>query len=753
MKILKPLCKFPSYDVASREFKRIYGEITGEEIEIITEDNGIDDLVVIGSDSINSFVFDLIINKKLESLSICAASDDYLIKTINVDSRNILLLCGGNGRATIYAVYRYFEEFCGCSYFWDGDIIPKCKSVPMEDVELLQKQRFKYRGIRYFAHRGLHRFRAEHWSFEDWKKEIDWIMKKGLNMFMLRIGDDDLFQKAFPDICKYPENDGFLMGEQTDYFDRTPPWSLEHRGELRKKILDYAFERELMHPENCGTMTHWYSPTPPEFIKEVNPSILGYFEEIEKYTAIWNVFDERNIENYFKLTQAHIDNYGKPELFHTIGYAEHIADNDPEKNMYLKEFMYKKTLEYKNAINPDAPLLLAAWDFWNNQTNAEVEKLLKVFDPKDIVVLDYTSDTVAENNFTGWGVMGKIPYTFGMFHGYSSQTDIRENYALTEERLKLIKDDDYCVGMVYWPELSHGDTFSLEFFADNTRNLLSMDLNDRIIKFCNDRYREKTAEMTEIWQQLLPFTQLCSWSMNKENEKNACEEICLDLAGYVEWILTGSRSLGSYDYKKVLSGKYDMYLLLQMIAKINEGDNEFIYRDKYDIARTVIFAFIKSMLCDTLNIAAAKNDFSDSEPTKHKESILELFETLKDLLYQNPEYSMHCSFERLKEEDEVNPIFEKTLKENAFTAYNRTYICELIKYVYIPETKAFFNMVEEKACGKIICQEFADELRRRTQPVSDVYFKTPLCEMIEEKTTDFMHTVLNAAKIIADIKI
>ena len=76
MKILKPICKFPAYDVASQEFKRIYNEITGNEIEIITEDNGTDDLVVIGSDSINNLIFNLIFDKKIEDLPFAPASDD-----------------------------------------------------------------------------------------------------------------------------------------------------------------------------------------------------------------------------------------------------------------------------------------------------------------------------------------------------------------------------------------------------------------------------------------------------------------------------------------------------------------------------------------------------------------------------------------------------------------------------------------------------------------------------------------------------
>ena len=61
---------------------------------------------------------------------------------------------------------------------------------------------FEWRATRYFAHRGLRRFSAEMWGPEDWKREIDWLLKNRLNLFFFRLGMDDLFQKAFPEYCK-----------------------------------------------------------------------------------------------------------------------------------------------------------------------------------------------------------------------------------------------------------------------------------------------------------------------------------------------------------------------------------------------------------------------------------------------------------------------------------------------------------------------------------------------------------------------
>ena len=115
------------------------------------------------------------------------------MKSVEVDGKNVLFLSGARPRATLYAVYHYFEVFAGVRYFWDGERIPKCNSLPICGIDLHEKPRFKYRGQRYFSHRGLHRFQAEHWSLTDWKKEIDWMLKKKLNFLALFIGLDDLF--------------------------------------------------------------------------------------------------------------------------------------------------------------------------------------------------------------------------------------------------------------------------------------------------------------------------------------------------------------------------------------------------------------------------------------------------------------------------------------------------------------------------------------------------------------------------------
>jgi hypothetical protein len=116
-------------------------------------------------------------------------------------------------------------------YFWDGDVVPRASDIAIAGLDVLEGAPIRVPRAALFRARGLHRFQAEHWDLEDWKKEIDWVLKKRFNLFMLRTGIDDLFQRAFPGQVSYPPTDGAIpTREDRSFNDRTSFWSLKYRG-------------------------------------------------------------------------------------------------------------------------------------------------------------------------------------------------------------------------------------------------------------------------------------------------------------------------------------------------------------------------------------------------------------------------------------------------------------------------------------------------------------------------------------------
>ena len=691
MKILKPAKAHRAYDHAAEIFQSMYQKITGISLPIITEDDG-DDLIVLGSDAVNP------LSARLYLGGVCLfrcvpGSDEYHIQDLKHEGRKLLILAAGRGRAILYAVYRYFEKYCGCRYYWDGDVIPTAKATLIDNIDLAEKPRFKYRGIRYFAHRSLHRFQAEHWSLEDWKHEIEWMLKKRLNLFMLRIGNDDLFQRAFPDIVVYPseiknaseEMDGC---ETRGYNDRTSAWSLRYRGELRRQILEYAFSCDLMHPEDCGTMTHWYTRTPVPFLEKVQPKLLqqATADYSEQTGLVWDITDDKNFENYFQLTQTHIRDFGKPEIFHTIGLAERKYSQDRETNMRLKSYVYHRVAQRLAEEYPNAPLLIASWDLMLNYTPEEVDKLLEGLDPERTILFDYTSDSVRRSNFENWNTIGKFPWMFGIFHAYESDTEIRGFYPMIERKLEIAKNDPMCCGFVLWPELSHSDTFMLEFFGENSWNPLEMSMEERIHHFCQGRYGTDAVPMSGIWKDFFPLVTLNSWNVEQRGlgHKDAITDILFYMkfephSPYVCDYLRKCREYGGVAAD-----------VLKRLCAYTGTDNLMLGRDVIDIARTVLKRYIQYAH------RKIEQQYMNNEPTDQMcQYAVQLTEILTNLLEQYEEYSLYHSFEKLKTVQPVNPAFEETLLKNASNQYCRTHIYELFRYQFLPEQAMCFEMLHK----------------------------------------------------------
>ncbi|MDR0869163.1 MAG: hypothetical protein LBN39_00060 [Planctomycetaceae bacterium] len=755
LKILKPDDRGKTYDIAAAEFQKYYKLCTGKELPIITEPNDADSLVVIGSDAVNRFCRDCIEQKKMEPFQIRTGTDDYELRSLKDGSRDLLFLAGGRGRSALYAVYHFFEKQGNCSYFWDGDVIPKSETLDITGLNIKESPRFEYRGLRYFAHRSLHRFQAEHWGPKDWEQEIDWIVKKRLNVFMLRIGMDDIFQKAFPDIVPYPDNDKPIPEAGEGYDDRTPSWSLKYRGELRKHILQYAFDRELMHPEDFGTMTHWYSRTPMAFLEKVKPEFLaqsggGYKEQTG---LVWDIRNDKMLDLYFKLTKTHVEEYGKPELFHTIGLAERRMFKDKKDNLEIKLYTYRRLIAKLLQEYPNAKILLAGWDFFSEWTPDEVPQLLKELNPENTIIWDYEADSTSERNFTNWNLVGKFPYIFGIFEALEASADIRANYDIIAKRIDIAAKDPLCKGYIFWPEMSHADILMLEYFPHNAWNPDEPEPLPAAERLCKTRYRSDADVMLKAWKLFVPMTYPYpgEWF-------NVSGLWHYPAAGVFfsqrDWAAT--RKI----YADKLPAVSEMYKVLADAPFAD--DKPFVKRDALDLARTIAGRMTVLAVCH-LNIALKNwKDGKATEDDVRREfaAYQKQLETFRDILSLHPDYSMTETFEGLKTVNEVNPCFAKTLLNNAGNGYCASFQYEMFEYFYLPLAQRYKAAVESLLTSPNEAKKIdTAALAPQFTEARTAFLNTPLAEMkaAPERTAErykavmlqaasSAETLLNAAK-------
>ena len=761
--ILKPDKAYKEYNLVADAFQNMYKKVTDITLPIIEEDDGVSDLFVIGNDGVNFFLMDEVLDLNVKSLGIKYGTDDYCIYSYKKDKRKIVLLAGGRVRSTYYAVYDYFEKYADCHYFWDADVIPHSDSLPMENIDVKESPRFFYRGLRYFAHRGLKRFQAEHWSFEDWKRELDWMVKKRLNFFMLRIGMDDIWQRAFPEDVPYP--DGYCTIEGADAFaynDRSDFWTLKYRGELKIKVLEYARSLDLMYPTDCGTMTHWYSRTPIEFLENKKPTFV--IQENAQYTEsdTGKVFDftkKENMDYYMRLTETMVNEHEKSSaLFHTIGLGERKMFKDKDKNFALKQIAYRRIAENIRSRYPDSKLMLASWDFCGFWSPEEVEKLLTEFDPEKTILLDYTSDTNdPEHSFLNWGVVGKFPWIFGMFHAYESESELRGPYDRTDERLKIANDDPYCKGMILWPELAHSDPLVLEYLAENSWSPLENSVDQIAEKFSNNRYGEYSLQMNDCWQKMLPFIKLGEWGGEGHCRAKLCEEKGLCSSWYLHRDMwsnliffinspdSKSVSLKEYYLEKIKATEpliKDTVAVINNLAEINSVvDNELILRDSIDILRTIIGRFLNFIIIKAICSLKDKNRL-----LIYKEAYLKLLDIMGKLLTLNDDFSIYHTLKELEKTAPTNPYFEITLKRNICNGYCSQAANELVNEMFIPEGEAVFDALINST------DDTLPNLSRERTAIFESFLEKPLKDMQSESRYELKELFLKAINEIESTK-
>ena len=779
--VLIPSAGEPACRIAGEIFCDLWHKVTGTRpvmMACASPDNGNPppgDLVLIGSDAVNPIVHRLVLQGTIESPGIRYGTDDYRILSVPDPGRTMLILAGGTGRSTIYAVYDFFRKKAGVEYFWDGDVIPKRAGIELTGCDFTEQPRFQYRGLRYFAHRGPHRFQAEMWDFEDWKRELDWMLKKRLNFFMLRTGIDDLFQRAFD--LPYPPTDGVDPdAEPRSYDDRTSFWPLKYRGELRKRVLAYARERGLIHPEDTGTITHWYSHTPGSFYQKF-PDFPVTRDQKTGYTrpsaAIWDIEHERTWDAYWKLTETHIREFGEPRMFHTIGLAERRFGGSEREDLLRKLHAYHKIQEVLRRHYPDAPLLIASWDLMGWWTNDNVRRLLGELDPQRTILFDYTADLLGRKTYRDWDNYKKFPWIYGVFHAFAADSEMREDYGILQERIGEAAEDPQCLGLVLWPEISHSNTLLLEYLAANGWHPDQLDANAFVGRFCTSRYpAELAAPMEKVWRPLLPIAATHHWTFNDAKHKEIHPSVQFDsqfrMLTYATYANLNEERVRACDeeFRRLAAALGQAPALLEQLAPLANASyaNELWRRDAIDITRTVINRALKaSLMRGCVAMEAWRTGRGDEAAIQSMEKVSKgLLEQLGDLLALSDDFSLDAAVKQLGRarelggvEPQLNPHTELTLKGNAENTYCRAHQYELVRYVYPAELDEYWKWVNGRLqSGKKDAWKRPASFGPAEKAIQERFYATPLAEMSPKRTRSaesLVQTIERTRELIATL--
>ena len=505
--LLLPPCgeTTPGANLAAETFNSLHKKVTGKELEIIRKDDGKSDLVIIGDDTLNSFVHQLVMEEVIPPLTLKIGSDAYMIRSLQWGARKLLILAGARTRSLLYAVYHFFELAASCRYFWDGDIIPQKEFLDYFSINTEEKPRFQYRGLAYCPHRSLARFQPEQWDLTEWKREIDYLLKKRFNTFWMRLGIEDLFQQAFPDKVK---DHGYECpgAPRNSYDDRRLFWPLEYRKKLKQEVLAYAYERDLYHPQEAGAFTHWDTYTPQDFLEKEDPTFLANAPggHLDKRHIHWDIREDRNLDNYFAVMEAGVELGTRPEIFYIRGISERACYADHRKNTLLKLYCYKRMISKIRSKYPFAQIWFHNWDLMCNKWEvADVRELLQLMEDPNIHMLSFTNDVESgPYSITEWGVPHTFPYLCAFFVANMPNSEIRGAYDLMELRVDMAAKDPMCHGLLIWPEASHVDNFIQEYISRNGWDPKYIKADTLIDTFCCSRYQQHNEELLPELQKL-----------------------------------------------------------------------------------------------------------------------------------------------------------------------------------------------------------------------------------------------------------
>lgn len=400
---------------------------------------------------------------------------------------------------------------------------------------------------------------------------------------------------------------------------------------------------------------------------------------------------------------------------------------DRSDNLEMKLYAYRRILAKLREHYPTAPVLIASWDFylpgWKGE---EIGRLLSQLDPARTIILDYTSDlpsNQSNTDFTNWGVVGRFPYTFGIFHAYEWENDIRGYYDLIAERLPVAASDPMCKGFVFWPETSHSDPLVMEFFTRNAWSPDAMRPEELLPEFCRDRYGRHAAVMERAWRAALPLAELC-------------EELPLRFRDIREIAQAKPIRPPSGRSRERLSGSLRNWPALPTCWMhsppcLTAGATPFVDRDAIDLARTVVSRLFTVRYYRYLIAQQAweRGDVTAAEVRRAGSEARMLLAALRDVLALHDDYSMLSSLRRIEEvRAPINPAFEQALKGNAENSYCRTYISELFDYYYLPEFDLYMKEIDRELKSRERVLTY-DSVRMEMQPIVDAFYARPLGEM------------------------
>jgi alpha-N-acetylglucosaminidase len=494
---------------AVNEFVKYVGKITGAAPTIesaglcVLQDGKV--RVTIG----RSPVVDNLVGKGRFRLPEHLAEDGFLLKSLQDDEVDYLVLLGGSPRGTLYAVYHYLETFCRIGFFADGEHIPHLDEIPTEGIDLVERPRWPVRQYMMDCE-----YTSYWWGLDEWKREVDWAAKHRFNVLSSNFDFTATWRRVWkrfgvdvpPTSLTAPP---FHPWAGWHNWAMKPPYPVafqEFQAELAKEFTDYGRSLGMrMAPDFTG------------FIGQVPRDFYEAFRGRARFIEVgWAGFDPPGIfvhpddPLYGQLAKTFAEEYlkrfGTDHLWPGQSFCEMRRTEDPEETLAIEITLAKKNLEAIRSVDPGAVLFTNSWTFLG-RSKENVKTFLDALPDDGYQVWEMPSDYRSrDRQYRALDYFHGKPWLFGFLYSYGGTTMLHGDLADLIRRGQEVAQDpraDKCLGMGVQPEALRHNYIVFDLLSRVGWNPVGMELNSILEDYATRRYGEKSAPtMVECFKQL-----------------------------------------------------------------------------------------------------------------------------------------------------------------------------------------------------------------------------------------------------------
>lgn len=412
--------------------------------------------------------------------------DVYATKTIEDGDNKLLVLSGVTPIAPLYAVYELLEKYLGCGFFEDGERIPQKTTVTLSRIDSLVEPRWP---IRQYLQGCAFGYSCRYWGFDEWKNEIDFIVKKRYNRILMNLGGREIWKRV---LKRY----GLKTASLTT-------WDHAQLA-LVKKILDYA--------RGIGIDT-----ISPGHLEPLSEEFMAMYPDVKTLKLSWvgdptyNIHPEDPL--FVKILSEYVAEYnnefGTCHLYNLDPYPEIKTGLDEEADNKLRAKLATSVAQAFKTADPKAVWYASGWAFSIPDGHKEfprVEKLAKSYltaMPKDMfIVAEIWGEQAFAVMYKRLNYYHGCDWLFGVLHTFGRNKGMHGDVTALVKSFKELSVDplaDRCKGSYINPESLQHNSFFFELAGQLTWNPNTVTLDDYINDYARRRYGEKdAAKMVDV---------------------------------------------------------------------------------------------------------------------------------------------------------------------------------------------------------------------------------------------------------------